>query len=87
MNTVVCLNEALEDLKSWRLDYLAQENASTAANLSRNAEIDRSDCVFDTREIVMSDLPYILVYQITDRDIHILAVILFPTPMDTSGSK
>ena len=97
MSAVVWLDEALEDLKSIG-DYIAQENANaayqvlirikaTAYNLSRHPEIGHPGRVFGTREIVMSDLPYILVYQITDKDIHILAVVLFLTPMDTSGSK
>ena len=84
MSAVVWLDEALEDLKSIG-DYIAQENANaaydvlirikdTADNLSRHSEIGRPGRVFGTREIVMSDLPYILAYQITDRDIRILAV-------------
>ena len=84
MSAVVWLNEALEDLKSIG-DYIAQENANaaynvlirikaTADNLSRHPEIGRPGRVFGTREIVMSELPYILAYQITDGDIRILAV-------------
>lgn len=84
MNAVVWLDEALEDLKSIG-EYIAQENANaaynvlikikaTADNLSRHPEIGRSGRVFGTREILISDLPYILAYQITDRDIRILAV-------------
>ena len=84
MSAVVWLDEALEDLKSIG-DYIAQENANaaynvlirikaTADNLSRHPEIGRPGRVFGTREIVMSDLPYVLAYQITDRDIRILAV-------------
>ena len=84
MSAVVWLDEALEDLKSIG-KYIAQENANaayhvlikikaTADNLSRHPEIGRPGRVFGTREIVMSDLPYILAYQITDRNIRILAV-------------
>ena len=84
MSAVVWLDEALEDLKSIG-EYIAQENANaaynvlikikaTADNLSRHPEIGLSGRVFGTREIVISDLPYILTYQITDRDIRILAV-------------
>lgn len=84
MSTVVWLDEALEDLKLIG-EYIAQENANaaynvlikikaTADNLSRHPEIGRSGRVFGTREIVISDLPYILAYEITDRDIRILAV-------------
>ena len=84
MSTVVWLDEALEDLKLIG-EYIAQENANaaynvlikikaTADNLSRHPEIGRPGRVFGTREIVISDLPYILAYQITDRDIRILAV-------------
>ena len=84
MSTVAWLDEALEDLKLIG-EYIAQENANaaykvlikikaTADNLSRHPEIGRSGRVFGTREIVISDLPYILAYQITDRDIRILAV-------------
>ncbi|MCC8997426.1 MAG: type II toxin-antitoxin system RelE/ParE family toxin [Nitrosomonas sp.] len=84
MRVVVWLDEALEDLKSIG-DYIAQENVNaaynvlirikaTADNLSHHPEIGRLGRVLGTREIVMSDLPYILAYQITDRDIRILAV-------------
>ena len=84
MRAVVWLNEALEDLKSIG-DYIAQENTNaaynilnsikaTADNLSRHPEMGRPGRVFGTREMVMNDLPYILVYQITDKDIRILAV-------------
>lgn len=84
MNIVVWLNEALEDLKSIG-DYIAQENANAAYNvliriktaadnLSRHPEIGRRGRILGTREIVMNDLPYILVYQITGKDIRILAV-------------
>lgn len=84
MSAVVWLNEALEDLISIG-DYIAQENANAAYNilirikaaadnLSRHPEIGRLGRVFGTREMVINDLPYILVYQITDKDIRILAV-------------
>lgn len=84
MSAVVWLDEALEDLKSIG-EYIAQENSNaaynilikikaTADNLSHHPEIGRSGRVLGTREIVISDLPYILAYQITDRDIRILAV-------------
>ena len=84
MSAVVWLNEALEDLKSIG-DYIAQENANTAYhvlirikaaadNLSRHPEMGRPGRVLGAREIVMNDLPYILVYQITGEDIRILAV-------------
>ncbi len=84
MRAVVWLNEALEDLKSIG-DFIAQENANAAYNvlirikaaadnLLRHPEIGRPGRVFGTREMVMNDLPYILVYQITDKDIRILAV-------------
>lgn len=84
MSTVVWLDEALEDLKSIG-EYIAQENANaaynvlikikaTADNLSRHPEIGRLGRVFGTREIVISDLPYILAYQISDIDIRILAI-------------
>ncbi|MCB1934732.1 MAG: type II toxin-antitoxin system RelE/ParE family toxin [Nitrosomonas sp.] len=84
MNAVVWLDEALEDLKSIG-DYIAQENTNaaynilnsikaTADNLSRHPEMGRPGRVFGTREMVMNDLPYILAYQITGKDIRILAV-------------
>ena len=84
MRAVVWLNEALEDLKSIG-DYIALENTNAAYNvlirikaavdnLLRHPEIGRPGRVFGTREMVMNDLPYILVYQITDKDIRILAV-------------
>lgn len=83
MRAVVWLNEALEDLKSIG-NYIAQENAdaayhvlirikAAADNLSRHPEIGRPGRVSGTREIVMNDLPYILVYQVTSKDIRILA--------------
>ncbi|UJP03546.1 MAG: type II toxin-antitoxin system RelE/ParE family toxin [Nitrosomonas sp.] len=84
MSAVVWLDEALEDLKSLG-NYIAKENAhaaynilikikATADNLSHHPEIGRPGRVFGTREIVMSDLPYIIAYQITNKDIRILAV-------------
>jgi len=83
MRAVVWLNEALEDLKSIG-NYIAQENAdaayhilirikAAADNLSHHPEIGRPGRVSGTREIVMNDLPYILVYQVTSKDIRILA--------------
>lgn len=84
MNAVVWLGEALEDLKSIG-DYIAQKNTNaayhvlirikaSADNLSHHPGIGRPGRVSGTREIVMSDLPYILVYQITDKGVRILAV-------------
>ena len=84
MNAVVWLNEALEDLIAIG-NYIAQENAeatykvltkikTTADNLSLHPEMGRLGRVRGTREMLVSDLPYILVYQITPKDIRILAV-------------
>lgn len=84
MSAVIWLDEALEDLKSIG-DYIAQENTEaaytvlikikgTANSLSLHPEIGRTGRVNGTREIAVSDLPYILAYQITDKDIRILAV-------------
>jgi toxin ParE1/3/4 len=84
MSVVIWLNEALEDLKSIG-NYIAQENPAasykvlikikaTADNLPLHPEIGRLGRVNGTREIVVSDLPYILAYQITKKDIRILAV-------------
>jgi len=84
MSAVIWLNEALEDLQSIG-DYIAQENIDSAHrvltrikaaadNLSRHPEIGRPGRVSGTREIVINSLPYILVYQITSKDIRILAI-------------
>ena len=40
----------------------------------RHPEIGHRGRILGTREIVMNDLPYIMVYQITGKDIRILAV-------------
>lgn len=85
MNTVIWLDEALEDLKAIGV-YIAQDDAkaaykvlirikAAADNLSHHPEIGRVGRVSGTREIVVSDLPYIIPYQATDNNIRILAVI------------
>lgn len=84
MSTVIWLDEALEDLKVIGA-YIAQDDVkaaynilirikATADNLSHHPEIGRIGRVTGTREIIVSDLPYILPYQITDKNIRILAV-------------
>jgi plasmid stabilization system protein ParE len=58
----------------WKFTHVLIRIKATADNLSRHPEIGSASRVFGTREIVMSELPYILAYQITDGDIRILAV-------------
>ncbi len=84
MSTVIWLDEALEDLKAIGA-YIAQDDAkaaynvlirikAAADNLSHHPEIGRIGRVSGTREIVVNDIPYILPYQVTDKNIRILAV-------------
>ncbi len=65
--------------------YIAQDDAntaykilirikSTADNLLHYPEIGRIGRISGIREIVVNDLPYILAYQVTDKNIRILAV-------------
>ncbi len=85
MSPVIWLDEALEDLKTIG-EYIAQDDAkvaynvlikikATADNLSLYPELGRIGRVNGTREIVVNDLPYILPYQVTGKNIRILAVL------------
>lgn len=84
MREVVWLDKALADLRAIGA-YIAQDNAPAAYRVMRrikaaadtladNPEMGRPGRVDGTRELVISDLPYILPYQITDEVIRILAV-------------
>lgn len=84
MTEVVWLDEALEDLKSIG-NYIAQDNPqaayevlltikSTVDALAEQPLIGRKGRVNHTRELVISDLPYIVPYTITNENIQILAV-------------
>ncbi len=85
MRTVIWLSEALEDLKIIG-EYVAQDDSkvaykiimkikATADSLSEYPEMGRIGRVKGAREMVVDGLPYILPYQVTDKDIRILAVL------------
>jgi addiction module RelE/StbE family toxin len=84
MKPVIWLDEALADLRSIG-EYIARDNAEAAYRVMRrikaaadtltdHPEMGRPGRVDGTRELVVSDLPYILPYQITAEAIRILAV-------------
>jgi plasmid stabilization system protein ParE len=84
MNDVIWSGIARRHLKAIG-DYYAQSDGSTANNvlnsikaaadnLSRYPGAGRQGRVLTTRKLVLNDLPYIIIYQITDKDIRILAV-------------
>lgn len=79
------LEDAIDDLQSLRY-YIAKDN-SNAANqvvkkilqsielLSQHPEIGRFGRVLNTRELVISGLPYIIPYQVRNNVIEILRVL------------
>lgn len=84
MMPVIWLDEALADLRSVG-EYIARDNRyaayrvmreikAAADTLADHQEMGRPGRVEGTRELVISDLPYILPYQITQEEIRILAV-------------
>ena len=84
MKLVIWLDLAIEDLKNTGL-YIAQESPKSAYevlikikgaadNLSYNPEIGRVGRVSGTRELVITGIPYILPYVITEKNIQIIAV-------------
>lgn len=84
MKPVIWLDEALADLKAIG-EYIVRDNAAAAYRVMRrikaaadtlvdNPEMGRLGRVNGTRELVLSDLLYILPYQITGEAIRILAV-------------
>ena len=85
MKPVVWLDESLADLRvigeyiAWDdpdAAYRVGQRIKAAADmLADHPEMGYPGRVEDTRELVISDLPYILPYQITHEAIRILAVI------------
>jgi toxin ParE1/3/4 len=84
MIPVIWLDEALADLRAVG-EHIARDNAEAAYRVMRRIkavadtladvpEMGRPGRVDGTRELVISDLPYILPYQITGETIRILAV-------------
>lgn len=76
---------AIADLKSIR-KYIAKENPKAAAEVAESIVVaseklitqphmGRIGRIYNTREWVVSDLPYILVYRVTKTTIDILHVI------------
>ncbi len=76
---------AFEDLKGIR-DYISIENPAAALRVAKllresaskliaNPYIGRVGTLEQTRELVVTNLPYILVYQLTEEDIEILRVV------------
>ncbi len=79
------LDDAIEDLQSLRC-YIAKDNASAANQavkkilqsielLAKHPEIGRFGRVMNTRELVISGLPYIVPYQVRNNVIEILRVL------------
>ena len=84
MSTVVWLDEAVEDLKKVGV-HIAEDDTeaayrvlikikATADSLLLYPEIGRVGRVEGPREVVVNDIPYVLPYQITNKNIRILAV-------------
>lgn len=84
MKPVIWLHEATEDLKIIG-SYVAQESPQASYqiltkikaatdNLSFNPEIGRAGRVSGTRELVITGVPYIVPYVVTEQNIQILAV-------------
>lgn len=85
MIETIWLFEAIEDLKSIGV-VIAKENKRAAYEtltrlktavdgLSRHPHMGRQGRVKNTRELSVSGVPYIIVYQITDTNIRILAIL------------
>ena len=85
MRAVIWLDEALEDLKiigafirkdsTTKAAYEVLSRIKAAADsLSYYPEIGRPGRIPGTRELVVNELPYILPYQVTGKNIRILAV-------------
>lgn len=85
MKPVLWLDRAANDLRAIG-DYIARDNVRAARevliriktladSLSRNPEIGRKGRIEGTRELVLSDIPYLIVYQVTQKDVRILAVL------------
>ena len=73
--------KALEDIQ----DYIAQDDPATAydvaiiiktvvQNLGLHPKMGRKGRVVNTYELIISDIPYIVVYRIKHKEIHILSV-------------
>ncbi len=73
--------KALEEIQ----DYMARDNPAAAydiaiiiravvQNLSSHPEMGRKGRVVNTYELVISDIPYIVIYRIKPEEIHILTV-------------
>jgi toxin ParE1/3/4 len=77
--------DAIEDLQALR-QYIAQDNPvaayrisekmlSTLDLLSMQPEIGRPGRVPNTRELIISDTPYIIPYRVKNNDIEIIRVL------------
>ena len=82
---IICRRTALNDLESIR-EFIAQDNpqAATRVHAAIRAAVDpladypnlgRAGRVDSTRELIVVDLPYIIVYRVAEDTIRILAVI------------
>ena len=76
---------AFNDLKGIK-DYISLENPAAAIRVAKhlrdsaskviaNPYIGRAGTLAGTRELVVSNIPYILVYQLSDNEIQILRVV------------
>ena len=84
MKPVVWIDKALDDLSAIGR-FIAQDNPkaahkillkikASADTLMYNPNLGRTGRVIGTRELSISDLPYIVAYQVRDQDVQILAV-------------
>ena len=75
---------ALRDLEAIG-DYIARDNPATANRvvlrildqtelLTAHPEIGRPGCIAETRELVITDTPYIVPYRLRGAEIEVLAV-------------
>jgi toxin ParE1/3/4 len=82
---IIWRHAALNDLGSIR-EFIAQDNPAAAARVraALRAAVDpladypnlgRAGRVAGTRELVVADLPYIIVYRVADDTVRILAVL------------
>jgi toxin ParE1/3/4 len=82
---IIWRRAALNDLESIR-EYIAQDNPKAATRvraairaavdpLAKHPNLGRSGRVEGTRERIVVDLPYIVVYRVREETVRILAVI------------
>jgi toxin ParE1/3/4 len=76
---------ALNDLQAVR-EFIAEDNPQAAARvlaairnavdqLARHPDLGRAGRVEGTRELIISDTPYIVAYRTTENEVRILAIV------------